>query len=171
VVKEVFKRYSVATMSTLRFQRIKSSNISLRCRYRHDRRRRKVLCILALILSGDVETNPGPTFCDTCKKPMFTFHILKSCVNCGRNYHWNCVPIGASLNRNSVFHCEHCRYPSKPIASKFLMYYRKRRYTDSEMLSTQISCAKRENHDCIWQEHSYSRPHRIQVRLLYSCII
>ena len=87
---------------------------------RGDKYRPNVLFVyLCLLLSGDVELNPGPTYkypCVRCEKPVRRNQKGIQCDICDRWYHSNCVPISDAeysrlSNCDDVFICALCSLP------------------------------------------------------------
>ena len=54
-----------------------------------------VLCMLLLLLCGDIETNPGPTRypCKLCRKPVAKTHRALCCEGCDQWVHILCAGI------------------------------------------------------------------------------
>ena len=87
---------------------------------RGDKYRPNLLFVyLCLILSGDIELNPGPTYkypCVRCEKPVRRNQKGIQCDTCDKWYHSNCVPISDAeyfrlSNCDDVFSCALCSLP------------------------------------------------------------
>ena len=70
--------------------------------------------LLALIiLSGDVELNPGPRRsrwpCNFCNKGVYAVHDSLQCTACDTKAHRPCVTSG--MDQNNSWFCRSCYYP------------------------------------------------------------
>ncbi|XP_053403025.1 uncharacterized protein LOC128558204 [Mercenaria mercenaria] len=82
------------------------------------RRQQHCLCILLLLLSGDIQTNPGPGNasicpCGVCDIPVTWSQAGVCCDNCGLWFHKTCEEISSrNMSRlncsNVVWHCCRC---------------------------------------------------------------
>ena len=59
-----------------------------------------------LLISGDVETNPGPTTCGVCEKTVRRNSRQKECSQCYMKVHSKCIKPQPSLNQNWM--CTQC---------------------------------------------------------------
>ena len=81
--------------------------------------------LLLLLLSGDIETNPGPRpvriTCEGCLKTIAINHRMVSCVECNSSYHIAHANVSPRLyNRMQVdetitFACQPCIFKSLPF--------------------------------------------------------
>ena len=82
--------------------------------------------LLLLLLSGDIETNPGPatmkTTCESCLRTIARTHRKVTCVECGSSYHMihsDVTPQRYNLmqiDRSITFTCEPCVLNQLPFA-------------------------------------------------------
>ena len=76
----------------------------------------KFTVLLCIILSGDIQLNPGPSKCNSCKKSLkYNSHTL-TCNDCNKSVHIKCAGISRhefnSTYRNlDTGHCSVCSAP------------------------------------------------------------
>ena len=57
--------------------------------------------IFRLLISGDIETNPGPSICQTCSKTIRINSKRVECIVCFNLNHLRCIKGSAFLIQNS----------------------------------------------------------------------
>ena len=72
--------------------------------------------LLCIILSGDIQLNPGPSKCNSCKKSLKSNSLILKCNDCNKSVHIKCAGISRhefdSIYRNlDTWHCSDCSAP------------------------------------------------------------
>ncbi len=97
------------------------------------------LVIWLLLLSGDIEVNPGPTNwkypCGTCSNPVKTNQHGILCEICTRWFHTKCIGMGTKeytelSESNDAWCCNHCYVNALPYADASILS------NDSNLLSS-----------------------------------
>jgi hypothetical protein len=69
-----------------------------------------------LLLAGDIETNPGPTWiCDICTRTISQKQCSVRCNTCNKWVHLKCTPLTSTRQYTSNFICAHCIPPNPPV--------------------------------------------------------
>ena len=85
----------------------------------------RVNFLLLLILSGDIETNPGPPTkpqCESCFRTIAINHRFVSCVECESRLHIKCAGVSPNqynrmqADRTLTFYCPPCLSSTLPFA-------------------------------------------------------
>ena len=95
----LFQKYKLYALSELKYKKHETF-----CRY-------------LLLLSGDVELNPGPDSCAVCKKTIPLRYQILCCKNCGSYVHKKCANISETRYKSiklkvigCFFDCHQCNY-------------------------------------------------------------
>ena len=165
ILEDIFKTFRIDNIQLrilYRKQHVMFRNVS--GPYTNEFRRRKAVCIAILILSGDIESNPGPLFCKICELPVLENHLAISCTDCEREYHSKCVITASCVNNSTQsvipkWYCQDCSQTNAKC-----IQYRKRK-----AISVSLPLAKKSQ--IIWQEHSYSRLQVVCLEICQPCLI
>ena len=85
----------------------------------------RVNFLILLILSGDIETNPGPSNkpqCECCFRTIAINHRFVSCVECESRSHIKCAGVSPNqynrmqADRTITFYCQPCLSNNMPFA-------------------------------------------------------
>lgn len=77
----------------------------------------KFSILLCIMLSGDVQLNPGPSKCHSCKKSLKSNALILTCNDCNKSTHIKCARISRQefnntyRNLNVPWHCSNCSAP------------------------------------------------------------
>ena len=72
--------------------------------------------LVCIILSGDIQLNPSPSKCNSCKKSLKSNSPILTCNDCNKSVHIKCAGISRhefnSTYRNlDTWHCSDCSAP------------------------------------------------------------
>ena len=130
--------------------------------YSRNTRCKLILCSI-LLLCGDVETNPGPTFfCPLCDNEVKPFHFAVQCNDCGQWYHLKCVNTTQDVCtaivavRTVYWMCKCCKLRAHKRATMCNCQKRLHDGTGVESVNHDLPNTKRCNRS-ILQEHSYCK--------------
>ena len=76
----------------------------------------KVTVLLCIILSGDIQLNPGPSKCNSCKKSLKSNSLTLTCYDCNKSVHIKCAGIykhefNSTYRNLDTWHCSDCSAP------------------------------------------------------------